>query len=171
VSWIKTAEIMRRTTAHKRNLVFAMPAAVLAINCSTATADVCEAVLKYAAFDINDSQVYGKFRQASYDALCRTVWKDLSDYQKRSGNLDTRGSYIDIFTGGTHGDALEDKQRYQEDFERLCQSRDSSVRDRFFKRNYKQDPKAALAAWSDCESGGFGLRAAIDLLLEISILR
>jgi hypothetical protein len=81
-----------------------------------ALADPCEAVLKYQAFDINDQTTYNDLRQSAYGALCKTGWSSLQDYNHQTGNFDTNGKYLEIFSGGTHGDETQDKNRFTEDY-------------------------------------------------------
>lgn len=147
----------------KWHFVFAIAGAVVATNADNAVADICEAVLKYKAFDINDDKVYHDFRQASYDALCMTGWHNLQEYNTKTGNLDTSGKYLEIFKGGTHGDALDNQNRFQEDYLRLCKLQDSSLHDRFFQSTHTQNTKSAVDAWSKCVNST-GLWSAINLL-------
>jgi hypothetical protein len=146
----------------KWQVVLALAALTAVASSRESLADACEAVLKYQAFDINDQKIFHDLRLSSYDALCRTSWQSLQDYNNKTGNFDTSGKYLEIFAGGTHGDATLTTERFQEDFQRLCTQRDQRVLDRFFEFTHTQNTKNAVDAWSNCVKGK-GLWSAIGL--------
>jgi hypothetical protein len=130
-------------------------------SCSYAHADVCEAVLKHQAFDINDNSTNAEYRRSALDDLCKTRWSSRADFETKAQNLNTSGKYMEIFSGGLSGGQSETQETLRQDYDNLCTKNDYRVVSNFYSKTHVQSTDRAVDAWKACVLGTDGLWSAI----------
>lgn len=135
--------------AHMRYVALFLAASSLALS-GNANADVCEAVLKYKAFNINDNKTNSDYRSSVLDELCKTHWTSRSEFESRAKNLNTSGKYMEIFSGSLDAAQNETQQSLNKDYDNLCTKKDYRVVSRFFSDTHIQSTDKAVDTWGDC---------------------
>ena len=113
-----------RGYAYRRHIALFLAASSFAFSSGKASADMCEAVLKYKAFNINDNKTVSDYQSSALDELCKTHWTSRAEFENRARNLNTSANYEEIFSGSLDAAQNETQQSLNQDYDNLCTKKD-----------------------------------------------